>query len=136
MYRVRISILVLALAFSMAAASRSVWDGVYTKAQAARGQTAYGEACAKCHGASLSGGDGVPELAGGEFLGKWTGRTAGDLFEEMRATMPSDDPGHLSRRQYVDIAAYILSANEFPAGEKELGDVVAELNEIKIELKK
>jgi S-disulfanyl-L-cysteine oxidoreductase SoxD len=135
MGRIRVSIFLLLLAFFAAAASRSVWDRVYTKAQAARGQTAYGEKCAKCHGANLSGSDESPSLAGEEFLGRWKGRTAGDFFEEMRASMPADDPGHLSLGQYADITAYILSANEFPAGDKELGSTLADLNEIRIELK-
>ena len=50
--------------------------------------------------------------------------------------MPTDDPGHLSIRQCVDLTAYILSSNEFPAGQKELERDAASLNNIKIELKK
>jgi mono/diheme cytochrome c family protein len=136
MKRMRVFILLLSLAaISAAAASRSVWDGVYSKAQATRGQTTYGEECARCHGPSLGGGEGSPALSGEDFLGTWRGRTAGDLFEEIRTTMPTDDPGHLSRRQYADVTAYILSVNGFPAGEKELSSTLADLNDIRIEAK-
>ena len=132
----RIPILLLSLACLPAAASRSVWDGVYTKAQAVRGQTTYREECAKCHSENLTGGEEAPALTGHEFLNKWDGKTAGDLFEVTRKTMPSDDPGGLSRRQYADIVAYLLGANEFPAGEKELESTAAALNDIRIEIKR
>src|ERR1700730_2471178 len=120
MYQLRVPILWLLAAGSIAAASRSVWDGVYAKEQADRGQKAYQEECMKCHGENLAGGEASPPLVGAEFLPKWNGKTAGDLFGLIRKTMPTDDPGNLSSRQYADIVAYILSMNEFPAGPKEL----------------
>ena len=95
----------------------------------------YREECAKCHAENLSGGEGAPALVGDQFLSKWEGKTAGNLFELIRKTMPSEDPGNLSRRQYADLVAYVLSANEFPAGEKELDSTMAALNEIRIERK-
>jgi mono/diheme cytochrome c family protein len=90
----------------------------------------------KCHGENLMGGEGAPAVAGEEFLHKWYGKTAGDLFERIRKTMPSEDPGNLSRRQYADVLAYILSVNEFPGGQKELESDTALLNEIGIEAKR
>jgi len=123
------------VACSAAAVTRSVWDGVYTKEQATRGQATYREECLRCHGESLGGGEGGPLLAGAEFRQKWNGKTAGDLFGVMRKTMPSDDPGNLSSREYADLVAYILSANEYPAGQKDLDRDVAALNEIRIEVK-
>lgn len=136
MHRVQVSILCFLVSCSLAAASRSVWDGVYTRQQATRGQTAYQEECLKCHGENLGGGEAGPALAGKEFLEKWNGKTAGDLFAVTRKTMPSDDPGNLSSRQYSDIVAYILSMNEFPAGQKELDSEIASLNDIRIETKR
>jgi len=134
--RVRVWGWLLLAACAFAAGSRSVWDGVYTKEQAERGQRAYGEECLKCHGENLAGADTAPALAGAEFVAKWTGKTAGDLFGLIRKTMPTDDPGNLSSRQYSDLVAYILSANEFPAGQKELDRDAAALNEIRIEAKR
>jgi mono/diheme cytochrome c family protein len=136
MHRGGVSILLLLLSSSIAAVSRSVWDGVYTKQQAGRGQSAYREECLKCHAENLMGGEAAPALAGDEFLHKWNGKTAGDLFELIRKTMPSEDPGNLSRRQYADILAYILSVNEFPGGQKELESETAPLNDIRIEAKR
>ena len=125
-----------ALTCAVAAASRSVLDGVYTKAQAVRGQTVYREECAKCHSENLAGGEGSPSLVGEEFTSKWIGKSVNSLFELTRKTMPSDDPARLSRRQYADLIAYLLSANEYPAGEKELGNAPEALNNIRIEARK
>ena len=136
MHRVHVSIFCIFVSCCLGAGSRSVWDGVYTKAQATRGQTAYREECLKCHAENLGGGEGGPPLAGKEFLEKWIGKTAGDLYGLTRKTMPSDDPGNLSTRQYSDLVAYILSVNEFPAGQKELDREMASLNEIRIEMKR
>jgi quinoprotein glucose dehydrogenase len=123
------------LALSALAASRSVWDGVYTKDQAARGLTAYQEECMKCHGENGTGGEAAPALAGAEWLAKWKGKSVGDLYTRIRKTMPTDDPGNLSTRQYSDIVAYLLSLNEFPAGSKELDRDTTVMNEIRLEAK-
>jgi S-disulfanyl-L-cysteine oxidoreductase SoxD len=124
------------LAMAQDAPSRSVWDGVYTQEQAQRGQSSYNQYCMACHGGSLSGGEQAPPLAGGEFLSNWTGLTAGDLFERIRVTMPQDKPGKLSRETNVDILAYMLSVNRFPAGETELPRATEMLKQIKIEATK
>jgi hypothetical protein len=75
-------------------------------------------------------------MVGDEFLSKWYGKTAGDLFTLTRKTMPMDDPGTLSTKEYADLVAYILSVNDFPAGQKELDRDVTALNEIRIEAKR
>ena len=100
--------------------SRSLWDGVYTQEQAKRGEEAYREGCARCHGADLMSGDAVRPLAGTEFLSTWNAKTLGDLFDRIRTTMPADKPGTLNRQQISDIVAYILSTNKFPAGKTEV----------------
>src|SRR4051794_17150181 len=132
----RVLVFAVLAAASTAAAARSVWDGVYTKEQARRGQTVYQQECAKCHGENLGGGEASPPLVGAEFLRNWNGKSAGDLYERTRKTMPSDDPGNLSTRQYADLVAYIFSVNDFPPGDKELDRDVAALNEIRIEEKR
>jgi S-disulfanyl-L-cysteine oxidoreductase SoxD len=118
------------------AESRSVWDGVYTEAQAGRGQASYNQHCAACHGDTLSGGEMAPALAGSDFLSNWSGLTAGDLFERIRTTMPLNNPGGLSRPVMCDILAYILSANKFPAGQTELPTATEVLRLIRIDASK
>lgn len=115
---------------------RSVLDGVYVDDQTKRGQGIYTEACASCHAAALTGGDVVPALVGQEFLSKWTGATAGELFERIRTTMPQGNPGSLSPQQYADVIAYIFNRNKFPAGRKALDGDPAALRMIRIEASK
>jgi mono/diheme cytochrome c family protein len=111
----------------------SVTAGVYSADQAKRGQTVYGDACAKCHLDDLSGGATSPPLKGDEFLSGWKGKSVGALFDEVKMTMPFDSPGSLTAAQYADVLAYILSANKYPAGAKELQSDPAPLQQIKIE---
>ena len=127
---------VAALAGLLLAQARSVREGVFTKAQAARGLSLYRAECARCHGETLMGGEDAPGLVDNDFLEKWNGKSVGEMVELIRKTMPSDGPGHLTRKQCVDMTAYLLSANKFPTGEKELDTDIAGLNEIKIEPKR
>lgn len=135
-HRMRFSTLCLLAAGVLSAVSRSVWDGVYTKEQAQRGQAAYRENCAKCHGENLAGAEAGPALTGEDFLKTWNGKSAGDLFATMRKTMPSEDPGSLGTREYSDIVALIFSANDFPAGARELDRELSSLIEVRIEAKR
>jgi len=107
---------VLTLGAVAQAPSHTVWEGVYTSAQAATGKTAYDAKCATCHGGELSGAEMAPALAGGVFLGNWAGQSVGDLATRIHTTMPANDPGSLSNPETADIVAYILSVNQFPAG--------------------
>lgn len=123
----RIAIIAAALTISAgiggmawAQGSVTVLDGVYTAAQAERGQAQYSQNCAACHGSGLTGNGEAPALVGGEFISNWAGLTAGELFERIRTTMPQDNPGKLSRAQYSDILSFILKSNGYPAGQKEL----------------
>jgi mono/diheme cytochrome c family protein len=112
--------------------SVSARDGVFSKEQAERGQTAYNALCARCHGETLGGGENSPALVDETFFRIWDGRSVGDLVEYTRKTMPSDGPGTVSRRRCVDIAAYLLSANGFPAGDREFPTELDALNQIMI----
>jgi len=114
---------------------RSASDGVYSKQQATRGQTAYNEQCQRCHGEALNGGEASPALAGAEFLGRWNGKSVADLYDVIKKTMPTDDPGSVSTRQTADITAYILSVNKFPAGSADLSNDPAASRDISIAAK-
>ena len=136
MAKPRFEIVAMFLAMAAAAATRTVWDGVYSKPQAGRGQTGYNSKCARCHGEALLGGENSPALVDQDFLEKWNGKPVGALVELIRTTMPSDGPGRLSRRQSTDIAAYLLSANNFPAGDGELAAEPDAQNDILFQAKK
>ena len=102
--------------------TRSVWDGIYTAEQAQRGVPLYQESCAECHGPDLGGGEMAPSLVGGEFVWNWNGLSVGDLFERLRVSMPQALPNSVSRQEKADILAFMLEANDFPAGAAELAD--------------
>ena len=119
-----VSFIVLLVMNSSSALSQSktVWDGIYTATQAARGEVLYQEWCASCHSPDLSGGDLAPGLVGGEFVWNWSGLTVGQLFERLRISMPQENPSAVTRTQKADILAFMFQANEFPVGEEELAD--------------
>ena len=74
-------------------------------------------------------------LTGAEFLDRWKGLTVGDLFENIRTTMPPppDRPGKLTPQQTADVIAYMLKANNFPAAaDTELPSDLAQLKQILI----
>ena len=104
----------------------SVWDGVYTEGQAARGRQIYFGACGLCHGRRLNGAPddpdmvSTPPLARARFLRVWEGRSLATLLAYTRLTMPEDNPASLSDQEYVDVVAYMLSMSRMPAGGDEL----------------
>ncbi len=133
------AVLLSAGAWASAAYARqepTTWSGVYTEAQAGRGEAAYATACASCHNADLSGDGFAPSLAGAEFQGNWNGTSVGDLFERVRISMPPSNPGAVSAQQKADILAFVLRANRFPAGQTELSNSAAALKGIKFEATK
>jgi mono/diheme cytochrome c family protein len=102
----------------------SVLDGVFTPAQARRGQEQFERHCATCHRQDLLGIAG-PALKGDRFLDQWREFPLEVLLKDMQTQMPLRDPGGLPASSYVDIAAYILEANGLPAGSAELTQDVA-----------
>lgn len=100
------------------AVSKTARDGVYSDGQARRGQAVYKDACASCHGATLSGAN-APPLAGDAFQSVWGGPLS-DIVNKIQHTMPQDTPGRLTRQQSTDVLAYMLQIGKFPAGRAEL----------------
>jgi len=110
-------LLVAASAAPSAQAPRTVQDGVYSDAQAARGQALYAQRCAGCHGPTLGGAQG-PALTGDAFARKFRKEPLSALFIKIRYTMP---PGaatgaQLTPEQGADLVAHVLKTNGFPAG--------------------
>ena len=130
-----LGVAVLGFAFAIApglmAQGKTVKEGVYTAAQAKRGDGLYQEQCASCHGADLSGG-GAPALAGADFVGFWDKMPLSDLVDKIQQSMPANSPGSLNRKQSADIVAFILQAGKFPTGAAELSDDAATLKTITI----
>ena len=111
----------------------SVWSGVFSTQQASRGKSSYDGVCARCHGAQLTGGaDGGPTLTGGTFLSHWSNDTLASLYVKIRDTMPRNTPGTISEDVKVEILAYLLQQNGFPAGTSELKADLSALDELRV----
>ena len=125
-----ISAVLLAAVCAAAQAPQTVWDGVYVREQAERGEKLYRQECGRCHGDDLAGIESAPALTGSNFAATWDGVPLSDLLERMRVSMPQDKPGSFSRTQNADILAYMLQVSGFPAGEKPLAGEAAVLSQI------
>jgi mono/diheme cytochrome c family protein len=91
---------------------KSTNDGVYSDAQAERGQQIFNTKCGVCH---------EPDrFKGAGFLESWYGEPLFSLFDTISTTMPADNPGGLSAQQYADVIASFLKVNNYPAGQEEL----------------
>jgi mono/diheme cytochrome c family protein len=104
---------------------RSAREGVYTAAQADRGAGVFTGICQSCHTTS--------QFSGADFELNWKGRTVRDLVRLIRTTMPYENPGSLSRREYIDVVAYLLKLNEYPAGGEELDTDEEALRRIRLD---
>src|SRR4030095_1299503 len=116
-------------ALPQAQAARTVQDGVYTNAQAERGQAIYAKRCSSCHGNALGGGQ-SPPLVGEAFVANWRSEPLSTLVDKIRHTMPADAPGDLTAAQSTDIVAHILKAGGFRAGATELASTEEALKTI------
>jgi mono/diheme cytochrome c family protein len=110
--------------------------GVYTEDQAKLGETAYVKHCAECHGEDFEGDGFAPALAGAEFLTNWTGLTVGEFFDRIRISMPPTNPNDVTPKEKVEIVAYLLKGNGYPAGTAELPATVDALKAIKFDAPK
>ena len=108
----------------------TIWDGVFTDAQAARGEDTYVKACAKCHADDLLGSTNAPALVGQPFFARFDRTSADDVIDVIRRTMPQEAPDTLGMPAYADIASYLFKANGSPAGKAELPTDRGKLREI------
>ena len=127
-------VVALAFAFTIGTAAQStdstptVWQGVYTEAQAERGQSEYTTHCARCHRDDLTAYNSI--LKGPRFMEKYRESSLEMLFDKTKTTMPRGAPASLSDKAYVDIVSYMLKSNEFPAGARELN--VEDLSKVQL----
>ena len=107
-------------------AGKSTLQGVYSSAQAARGQRTYESICLSCHP--------IASQTGHAFSKLWRGRPLADLYALVAESMPKNDPGSLAPREIAQLVAYLLKINRMPAGTADLPANEAALGTIKIEI--
>ena len=125
-------LLILTACLAASGARAGTWDGVYTDAQAERGGVLFQQQCGRCHGADTAGTFETPPLVG-RFKPYWSGATLETLLDYVATAMPLDRPGSLSRAANADIVAFLLKANDFPAGTKELSANSEDLKAIRFD---
>jgi len=113
-------LLAAAIAILFAAQGKTTQDGVYTEAQAKRGEQIYAKACASCHAADLSGSGQAPALADADFNKEWDSQPLSDLFDRIHATMPADAPGTMKPEEVADVMAFIFAKAHIPSGAADL----------------
>jgi mono/diheme cytochrome c family protein len=99
----------------LTAQEKTVWSGIYTAEQAARGKEKAVAECGACHGEMMEGAL-APTLKGNDFIGHWYDSKLRELSDKMTTTMPAQAPGSLKPEEYADIMAFLLEQNGFPAG--------------------
>ncbi len=98
--------------------AKNVWTGVYSADQAKRGLETYKQQCSMCHGETMSGGGGVPAVAGPEFLYSWNGKTAAELTDSCRAQRSGGRKGHANRQGLNGGESRGLSGNQSHHGDE------------------
>jgi cytochrome c5 len=86
--------------------------GLFSQAQANRGRDTFRSMCTECHTAG--------EFTDNAFKVKWARRSVGDLYEFIHTQMPDDAPGVLTEAQAIDLTSYILDANGFTSGSRQM----------------
>jgi mono/diheme cytochrome c family protein len=104
---------------SVAGSPAAALPTLYTQAQADDGLSQYSANCAKCHGDNLQGRSG-PALTGKHFATEKSAYTVGDVFHIVAQNMPAAQPGSLAHDDYVQIMAFLLQQNGYPAGKTPL----------------
>lgn len=111
-------VVLTAAAVLVNAQAKTVWDGVYTEAQASRATAVFGSTCSNCHTLDASGNR---PLSGQQFMDSYTQKTVGDLLTYVSKNMPNGvNAGTLPAATYADLVALILKSNGFPAGATEV----------------
>lgn len=104
----------------------SVLAGVYSTDQARRGESTHRKHCTECHNAVA--------YSGAVFRRMWAGRPVYEFWDQVRSTMPNNNPGSLKPGEYLDILAYVLRLNGYPPGENALPSDPEQLRTIRFDL--
>jgi len=104
---------------------------LYTEQQAEAGERTFQQNCAMCHGPKLEGRAG-PALKGPTFASPQAHFSVSDVFKIISLNMPAPAPGTLPHEDYVNIMAFILQQNGYPAGASPLSFDDASKSKVKL----
>jgi mono/diheme cytochrome c family protein len=128
------SVVLAAASLTAQQQKKTLSDGVFSADQAQSGKAGYDGVCKRCHGDALQGSQGNgPTLKGSPFLAHWDKDTLGSMWVKIRDTMPQGSPGTLTDEVKIQILAYVLQQNGFPAGKTALPMDVNALEDVSIQ---
>jgi mono/diheme cytochrome c family protein len=102
--------------------------GVFTSAQASRGEQTYMSICVSCHPKGT--------YTAPAFRQKWDGSPLSELYGFVSSSMPKMEPGSLEPDEYAQVIAYLLKINGAPTGKSELPADTKALRRIRISFPK
>ena len=108
-------LIAFALAQDGLAQAPVVGAGLYTEAQATRGEAVFTRSCVTCHAngtGEVAGQSSAPSLFGEAFSVRWADSSEANLLDTIRQTMPDGAPNSLSLAEYADVTAYLLKLNQ------------------------
>lgn len=93
-------------------------DGVYTRAQADGAKAQFDKLCASCHAFTVAAKKKPEDLPLGDepFFKNWEGKALSELVSVIVLTMPNDGSAVVDEPEALNLVAYVLQQNGFPAG--------------------
>ncbi len=93
-------------------------DGVYSKAQADGAKAQFDKLCAECHAFTVATKRKAEDLPLGDepFFKNWEGKPLAELVSLIVFTMPNDGRAAVEEAEALNLVAYMLQQNGFPAG--------------------
>jgi mono/diheme cytochrome c family protein len=88
------------------------------------GEQWFKSVCMECHA--------VGNLTNPDFRLAWRGKSAFELFERIRSTMPANKPGTLTQGTYASIVAYLMKVNGMPVGTRRVSSDSSALASIRL----
>ncbi len=88
------------------------------------GEQWFKSVCMECHATG--------NLTNPDFRLAWRGKSALELFERIRSTMPANKPGTLTQGTYASIVAYLMKVNGMPVGTRRVSSDSSALASIRL----
>ena len=101
-------------------------DRIYSRQQAKMGESLYKDNCLICHDKKYFR----------PVFRAWEDQSLHTFYLVMSSSMPESNPGSLSRQEYIDILAYMLSLNRYSSGKEALLPSTEILSNITISARK
>ena len=93
-------------------------DGIYSADQAHRGEALYQKQCVSCHGSALDGVGPYPPLSGDDFLTKYEGQPALNVYDMIQKLMPATTQVRSAARKRPTFLLIFSASTNFQPGRR------------------